>query len=122
MPRENLRFLFFCAALLRAVDASPADVSLDDDLEAVLGAIARGEDTRALACTGKGFEVRGGARRVGASTKRSTTLTLDVDAWTAAGDDSTLAVREVIADSYRRHLRACAQLTSRARCRTRTAS
>ena len=57
MPRENLRFLFFCAALLRAVDASPANVSLNDDLETVLAAVARGEDSRALSVRGKGFEV-----------------------------------------------------------------
>ena len=30
-------------------------------------------------------------------------LTLDIEAWTAAGDDLRSAVREVIADSYRRH-------------------
>ena len=59
MPRENLRFLFFCAALLRAVDASPADLSLDAELEQMLGALARGEDTRDVQLTGKGFEVNG---------------------------------------------------------------
>jgi DNA-binding NarL/FixJ family response regulator len=57
MPRENLRFLFFCAALLRAVDASPADISLEPELETMLGAIARGEDTRTLDLKGQGFEL-----------------------------------------------------------------
>jgi glutamine synthetase type III len=102
MPRENLRFLFFCAALLRAVEASPANVSLNDDLEAVLAAIARGDDSRALSVRGKGFEVRG-ALGESALEEAIDDLTLDIEAWTAAGDDLRCAVREVIADSYRRH-------------------
>ena len=59
MPRENLRFLFFCAALLRAVEAAPADITLNADLEAVLAALARGEDSRGLPVAGKGFVVHG---------------------------------------------------------------
>jgi glutamine synthetase type III len=102
MPRENLRFLFFCAALLRAVDASPANISLNDDLEVVMAAIARGEDSRALSVRGKGFEVRG-ALGESALEDAIDELTLDIEAWTAAGDDLRCAVREVIADSYRRH-------------------
>jgi glutamine synthetase type III len=102
MPRENLRFLFFCAALLRAVDASPANISLNDDLEAVLAAIARGDDSRLLSVRGKGFEVRG-ALGESALEEAIDELTLDIEAWTAAGDDLRCAVREVIADSYRRH-------------------
>ena len=34
--RENLRFLFFCAALIQAADAVPADVTLDADLDAAV--------------------------------------------------------------------------------------
>ena len=101
MPRENLRFLFFCAALLRAVDASPANVSLNDDLEAVMAALALGQDSRALAVAGKGFELRG-ALGEAALEEAIDGLTLDIEAWTAAGDDLRCAVREVIADSYRR--------------------
>lgn len=102
MPRENLRFLFFCAALLRAVDASPANITLNEDLEAVMGAVARGEDSRGLPVRGKGFEVRG-ALGESALEDAIDELTLDIEAWTAAGDDLRSAVREVIADSYRRH-------------------
>jgi glutamine synthetase type III len=102
MPRENLRFLFFCAALLRAVDASPANVSLNEDLDAVMGAVARGEDSRALSVRGKGFEVRG-ALGESALEDAIDELTLEIEGWTAAGDDLRSAVREVIADSYRRH-------------------
>ena len=102
MPRENLRFLYFCAALLRAVDASPADISLSEDLEAVLEALARGEDSRALAIAGKGFEVRGALGQT-ALEDAIDELTLDIEAWAAAGDDLCRAVRAVIADSYSRH-------------------
>jgi glutamine synthetase type III len=102
MPRENLRFLFFCAALLRAVDASPASIALNDDLDAVLASLARGEDSRELAVAGRGFELRGA---LGESTLAAAIdeLTLDIEAWTAAGDDLDGAVRETLADSYRRH-------------------
>ena len=102
MPRENLRFLFFCAALLRAVDASPANITLNEDLEAVMGAVARGEDSRGLPVRGKGFEVRG-ALGESALEDAIDELTLDIEAWTAAGDDLRSAVRVVIAYSYRRH-------------------
>jgi glutamine synthetase type III len=102
MPRENLRFLFFCAALLRAVDASPADISINEDLEVVMGALARGEDSRALPIEGKGFEVHGALGET-ALEDAIDELTLDIEAWTAAGDDLRSAVREVIADAYRRH-------------------
>lgn len=102
MPRENLRFLFFCAALLRAADASPADISLNDDLAAVLAALARGDDTRGIAVAGKGFQLHG-ALGESALEDAIDTLTADIEAWTAAGDDLRCAVREVIADSYRRH-------------------
>ena len=102
MPRENLRFLFFCAALLRAVDASPADISLDAELEDMLGALARGEDTREFVLTGKGFEVRGPlANDVFAEAIDEVSASLN--AWTEAGERYDVAVREVVADSYRRH-------------------
>jgi glutamine synthetase type III len=100
--RENLRFLFFCAALIQAADAAPADVTLDADLEDVLAALARGEDTGTLALTGKGFELRGSfAGDVFADAIDQ--LTANVCAWTEAGEDLDAAVREVVADSYRRH-------------------
>ena len=51
---------------------------------------------------GKGFEVRG-ALGESALEEAIDELTLDIEAWTAAGDDLRCAVREVIADSYRRH-------------------
>ena len=100
--RENLRFLFFCAALIQAADAAPADVTLDADLERVLAAIARGEDTGEIAVSGRGFELRGSlAPDVFADAIDD--LTADVRAWTEAGEDLDAAVREVVADSYRRH-------------------
>jgi glutamine synthetase type III len=102
MPRENLRFLFFCAALLRAVDASPADIALDGELEAMLGALARGEDTRDIALEGRGFEVRGPlANDIFAEAIDD--VSDSVNAWTEAGERYDVAVREVVADSYRRH-------------------
>jgi glutamine synthetase type III len=102
MPRENLRFLFFCAALLRAVDASPADLSLDAELEQMLGALARGEDTRDVQLTGKGFEVNGPlANDVFAEAIDE--VSDSVNAWRQAGERYDVAVREVVADSYRRH-------------------
>ena len=101
MPRENLRFLFFCAALLRAVDASPANITLNEDLDAVMGALARGEDSRGLPVRGKGFQVNG-ALGENALEDAIDELTLDIEAWTAAGDDPRRAVRDVIADRYRR--------------------
>jgi glutamine synthetase type III len=100
--RENLRFLFFCAALLEAAEAAPADVTLDDDLEAVLSALARGEDTGTLVLTGKGFELRGSLAS-GVFEDAIDELTANVRAWTEAGEDLDAAVREVVADSYRRH-------------------
>jgi glutamine synthetase type III len=102
MPRENLRFLFFCAALIRAADASPADIVLDEDLEAVLAAIARGEATGDLALSGEGFQLSG-PLAAHVLEDAIDDLTLDVEAWTAAGDDPDTAVREVVADCYRRH-------------------
>jgi len=102
MPRENLRFLFFCAALLRAVDASPADLSLDAELEDMLGALARGEDTREFTLSGKGFDVHGPlANDVFAEAIDE--VSDSVNAWTEAGERYDVAVREVVADSYRRH-------------------
>ena len=102
MPRENLRFLFFCAALLRAVDASPADISLDAELEEMLGALARGEDTREFALSGKGFRVHGLlANDVFAEAIED--VSDAVSAWTDEGERYDVAVREVVADSYRRH-------------------
>ncbi len=102
MPRENLRFLFFCAALLRAVDSSPADISLDTELEDMLGALARGEDTRAFVLTGKGFEVHGPLGN-DAFAEAIDEVSDAVNAWTEAGERYDVAVREVVADSYRRH-------------------
>ena len=102
MPRENLRFLFFCAALLRAVDASPADLSRDAEREEIMGALARGEDTRDVQLTGKGFEVNGPlANDVFAEAIDE--VSDSVNAWTRAGERYDVAVREVVADSYRRH-------------------
>ena len=102
MPRENLRFLFFCAALLRAVDASPADISLDAELEDMLGALSRGEDTSEFQLTGKGFEVHGLlANDIFAEAIDQ--VSDSVNAWTEAGERYDVAVREVVADSYRRH-------------------
>ena len=109
MPRENLRFLFFCAALLRAVDASPADISLDADLEEMLSALARGGDTREFTLSGKGFEVHGPlANDVFAEAIDE--VSHAVNAWTRAGERYDVAVREVVADSYRRHQAATIQL------------
>jgi glutamine synthetase type III len=102
MPRENLRFLFFCAALLRAVDASPADISLDAELEDMLGALARGEDTREFALKGKGFQIRGPLAN-DVFVEAIDEISDSVDAWTEAGERYDVAVREVVADSYRRH-------------------
>jgi glutamine synthetase type III len=102
MPRENLRFLFFCAALLRAVDASPADISLEPELETMLGAIARGEDTRTLDLKGKGFELRGPLAN-DIFVEAIDEVSDSVNAWTEAGERYDVAVREVVADSYRRH-------------------
>ena len=102
MPRENLRFLFFCAALLRAVDASPADISLDAELEDMLGALARGEDTRGFELTGKGFEVHGPLAN-DLFVEAIDEVSDSVHAWTEAGERYDVAVREVVADSYRRH-------------------
>jgi glutamine synthetase type III len=102
MPRENLRFLFFCAALLRAVDASPADISLDSELEDMLGALARGEDTRDFVLTGKGFEVHGPLAN-DSFVEAIDEVSDSVNAWTEAGERYDVAVREVVADSYRRH-------------------
>jgi glutamine synthetase type III len=100
--RENPRFLFFCAALIQAADAAPADVTLDADLEAVLAAIARGEETGALTLTGRGFELRGELAGY-VFEDAIDNLTANVRAWTEAGEDLDAAVREVVADSYRRH-------------------
>jgi len=102
MPRENLRFLFFCAALLRAVDASPADISLDAELEDMLGALARGEDTREFELTGKGFEVHGPLAN-DLFVEAIDEVSDSVHAWTEAGERYDVAVSEVVADSYRRH-------------------
>ena len=103
MPRENLRFLFFCAALLRAVDSSPADISLDTELEDMLGALARGEDTRDVRAHRQGLRGPRPARPTTSSPRRSTRSATRSNAWTEAGERYDVAVREVVADSYRRH-------------------
>src|SRR5690349_12286471 len=102
MPRENLRFLFFCAALLRAVDSSPTDISLEPELEDMLGAIARGEDTRTFELKGKGFALRGPLAN-DVFVEAIDEVSESVDAWTEAGERYDVAIREVVADSYRRH-------------------
>ena len=116
---EHLRFLFFCAAVLKAVDThhdvlaretGPLALNLGHRLERVFGTIA---------CGGRGpfalpeapFALEGidaaPARtvmnRIVAEALRE--MTRSVRAWRAAGDDIESAALEVIADSYRRHRR-----------------
>jgi glutamine synthetase len=165
-PHENLRFLFFCAAVIKAVDthqgllrasvaaagqdhrlgaseAPPAIMSifLGDELEAIFTALARGEElvgprperlglgtpvlpplakhsadrnrTSPFAFTGNKFEFRalGSSQSAGLATTILNTITAEaihelrrsVQAWVTAGDDLGHAVREVVADVYRRH-------------------
>ncbi len=116
---EHVRFLFFCAAVLKAVDThqdvlarttGPLALNLGHRLERVFGTIA---------CGGRGpfalpdvpFALEGivapPARtlmnRIVAEALRD--MTRSVRAWRAAGDDIESAALEVIADSYRRHRR-----------------
>jgi hypothetical protein len=100
-PRQHLRFLFFCAALVRAAGTT-TPVALGDDLEAVLGAVARGEDTSAFTFAGAGYELRTSLTtwEIAAAIDE---LTRNVLVWTTAGEAFEPAVREVVADSYRRH-------------------
>jgi glutamine synthetase len=165
-PHENLRLLFFCAAVIKAVDshqgllrasvasagqdhrlganeAPPAIMSvfLGSELEAIFSALARGEAatgaererlgfgtpvlprlpkhsgdrnrTSPFAFTGNKFEFRalGAAQSPALANTVLNTIVADaIDelaraaaAWTEAGDDVEAAVREVIADTYRRH-------------------
>jgi glutamine synthetase len=167
-PHENLRFLFFCAAVIKAVDAHqgllrasvasagqdhrlganeapPAIMSifLGSELEAIFDALARGEAaesalgerlglgtpvlphlpkhsgdrnrTSPFAFTGNKFEFRalGSAQSPALTNTVLNTIVADaidemaraVAAWLEAGDDVDHAVREVVADTYRRHRR-----------------
>lgn len=129
-PGDHLRFLFFCGAFVRALAGRPG-VDLGRDLESILQALARGEmfagsdEERATrgapslppvarageppyAFTGAGFTLG----RLDASSLTQVNLeiaaaiveqTCALEAWLAAGEDREPAVREVVADSYRRH-------------------
>jgi glutamine synthetase len=167
-PHENLRFLFFCAAVIKAVDshqgllrasvasagqdhrlganeAPPAIMSifLGTELEAIFEALARGETatgavqerlglgtpvlprlpkhsgdrnrTSPFAFTGNKFEFRalGSAQSPALANTVLNTIVADaideltraVASWVQAGDGVEAAVREVVADTYRRHRR-----------------
>jgi glutamine synthetase len=167
-PHENLRFLFFCAAVIKAVDAHqgllrasvasagqdhrlganeapPAIMSifLGTELETIFEALARGETatgavrerlglgtpvlprlpkhsgdrnrTSPFAFTGNKFEFRalGSAQSPALANTVLNTIVADaideltraVAAWVQAGDSLEDAVREVVADTYRRHRR-----------------
>ena len=165
-PHENARFLFFCAAVIEAVDrhqgllrasvasagqdhrlganeAPPAIMSifLGSELEAIFRALTRGEAvaetaserlafgtpvlprlakhsgdrnrTSPIAFTGNKFEFRalGSAQSPSLANTILNTIAADaiermskaVTAWVAAGDSVEAAVREVVADTFRRH-------------------
>lgn len=133
-PRAHLRFAFFTSAVLRAFAAHRdlvGELDLGPDLHAVLGALARGElfagsdEERAFGAprlprvggrdtaygfTGAGFAL--GHLDQFAATVVNTIVaaaiaeqTRALEAWTAAGEDLEPAVREVVADAYRRHAR-----------------
>lgn len=95
---EHLRFLFFCAAVL---DATPRPVPLVPRLELALSGLARGERC-ALDLAGAWFRrpPQLADEAIAASLSVMTTAVLD---WRAAGDRLEPAVREVVADAYRRH-------------------
>ncbi len=121
-PSEHLRFLFFGAAVLKAVDRHrglliatagvPASISLQlgRELERVYRAIARGEAAPLRLPVGK-FELSGLSGALGCTVLNTIVadalgeMTRAVRAWTGAGDDLEPAVREVIADAYRCHHR-----------------
>ena len=131
-PRAHLRFTFFAAAVVRAFATHPelvGELELGPDLSAVLSALARGElfagsDEEHVAgaprlpriagrhteygFTGAGFalgELDPFTATVvntivaGALTEQTRAL----EAWTTAGEDREPAVREVVADAFRRH-------------------
>ncbi|MDA0141453.1 glutamine synthetase III [Solirubrobacter deserti] len=131
-PRAHLRFAFFAAAVVRAFAAHPGLVGrldLGPDLDAVLAALARGElfagsdeergcgapplprvagRATAYGFSGAGFAL--GALDPFTSTVVNTIVAdaiieqvRSVQAWLTAGEDFEPAVREVIADAYRRH-------------------
>jgi glutamine synthetase len=150
-PAENLRFLFFCAAVVKAIEthqgllrASVAtagqehrigpggaimSVSLGAELDAILTATARGQLVEGFslpaadranpdrispfAFTGDGFELRthGSTQPATLATTVFYTvlaeaimeMTRSVQLWSLAGEDLEPAVREVVADTYRRH-------------------
>jgi glutamine synthetase len=131
-PRAHLRFTFFAAAVVRAFAAHGelvGTLDLGPDLHAVLGALARGElfagsdEERACGApslpriggratpygfTGAGFAL--GDLDLFAATVVNTIVagaiteqTRALEAWTTAGEDREPAVREVVADAYRRY-------------------
>ena len=116
---EHLRFLFFSAAVLKAVDThhdvltratGPLSLHLGRRLEGVFGTIACG-GTGPFALLEEPFALEGiVARRARTVMNRIVAealrdMTRSVRAWCAAGDDIESAALEVIADSYRRHRR-----------------
>ena len=121
-PAEHLRFLFFGAAVLKAVDThrgllaaiseKPAVLSLHlgRELERVYGAIARGGAAPQRLPIGT-FTLSGLGGSLGCTVLNTvvadalTQMTRAVHAWTEAGDALESAVREVIADTYRCHHR-----------------
>ena len=131
-PRAHLRFTFFAAAVVRAFATHPelvGELDLGSDLSAVLSALARGElfagsDEEHLAGaprlpriagrhTDYGFT--GGGFALGELDPFTATVvntivagalteqTRALEAWMAAGEDREPAVREVVADAFRRH-------------------
>jgi glutamine synthetase len=133
-PRAHLRFVFFAAAVVRAFAEHRelvGTLDLGDDLDIVLGALARGarfagsEQERASGVptlprvaardtaygfTGAGFAL--GHLDAFTATVVNTIVaaalaeqTRALEAWTGAGEDREPAIREVVADAYRRHRR-----------------
>ncbi len=131
-PRAHLRFTFFAAAVVRAFATYPdlvGSLDLGPDLSTVLSALARGvvfagsDEEHAAGAprlprvagrhtdygfTGAGFAL-GPLDPFTATvvntivTGALTEQTRAVEAWTAAGEDREPAVREVVADAFRRH-------------------
>jgi glutamine synthetase type III len=140
-PAEHLRFLFFAGAVIRALDEQP-ELDLGHDLTTIMRALARGEtfagsdEERATwgtpslppvkrrfaaspyTFTGAGFSlgridpfalIRINAKVATALAEQLRGLT----GWLSAGEDLEPAVREVVAASYRRHLRVAAPVAQR---------
>ena len=136
-PRAHLRFAFFAAAVVRAFATYPGlvgDLDLGPDLDGLLASLSRGalfagsEDEVAAGAprlariagrdtaygfTGAGFAL--GELHPFTATVVNTIVaaalneqTRALEDWLAAGEDLEPAVREVIADAFRRHCHAVA--------------